>query len=226
MKDKRIAVLTIGQSPRVDVMPDIEAILGDEIQIIEYGILDPYEEEEAIEALKPKEGESILVSRLASGRGILMSEEKVHLLVQESISMIENMGIQKLLLLCTGEFPDYEYNGLLMKPYDIVHNIVKSLAGDKKVGIIVPDEKQKNKAYENWGKTKVDIVPKSASPYIGDFTDLINVSDEFKEEEVSFIVLDCMGYSSEMKKIVQERSEKPVILSRTIIARVIKELFL
>ena len=47
----KIGILTIGQSPRVDVIPDMKDVLGNEIQIIEHGILDKFEEEEAINAL-------------------------------------------------------------------------------------------------------------------------------------------------------------------------------
>ncbi len=35
-----IGTVTIGQSPRVDLIPELRAILGEEVQIIEAGALD------------------------------------------------------------------------------------------------------------------------------------------------------------------------------------------
>lgn len=37
---KNLGVVTIGQVPRVDLVPEIRSILGEEIQIIEKGALD------------------------------------------------------------------------------------------------------------------------------------------------------------------------------------------
>ena len=45
-KQKTLALLTIGQSPRVDLTDDVLSRLPDDIRIVEYGALDPYTLEE------------------------------------------------------------------------------------------------------------------------------------------------------------------------------------
>lgn len=45
-KQKTLALLTIGQSPRVDLTGDVLSRLPDDIRIVEYGALDPYTLEE------------------------------------------------------------------------------------------------------------------------------------------------------------------------------------
>ena len=50
----KIGLITIGQSPRVDVVPEMVQILGD-VDIIECGALDNLTAEE-IQKLAPKEG--------------------------------------------------------------------------------------------------------------------------------------------------------------------------
>ncbi|WP_037193644.1 AroM family protein, partial [Rhodococcus rhodochrous] len=45
-----------------------------------------------------------------------------------------------------------------------------------------------------------------------------------KEHDVDLILLDCMGYTEEMKRTVKQITGKPVILSRTLVARVLGEL--
>ena len=37
---KKIGMITIGQSPRVDIVPEIKEILGEEIEVLEAGALD------------------------------------------------------------------------------------------------------------------------------------------------------------------------------------------
>lgn len=221
----KVGILTIGQSPRVDVIPDMKDVLGNEIQIIEHGILDKFEEEEAINALYPEKNDTVLVSRLRTGKEVKMAEDKVYPLVQEYILAMESENIHKVLLLCTGKFPDFKFDGILIKPFDIVHSVVKTLANGRKVGLIVPNEDQICSSTKLWSETGVNTLAKSVSPYDTNIEKLMKVSEDFKDDDVPFIVLDCMGYSVKMKKIVQERSGKPVILSRTIVARVIKELF-
>ena len=45
-----------------------------------------------------------------------------------------------------------------------------------------------------------------------------------KKHNVKLIVMDCPGYTMEAKKIVQEVTGKPVVLVRTAIAAMIKQL--
>ena len=45
-----------------------------------------------------------------------------------------------------------------------------------------------------------------------------------KEMDVDLIVMDCIGYDMAMKKKVVEITTKPVVLARTIVARVVGEI--
>ena len=47
---------------------------------------------------------------------------------------------------------------------------------------------------------------------------------EIRPEETDLIVLDCIGYTMEMKEQIHQLTGKPVILPRTLTARVIREL--
>lgn len=50
----KIGAVTIGQSPRVDVTPDIMPIFGEQVELIQAGALDGLSREE-IERMAPKE---------------------------------------------------------------------------------------------------------------------------------------------------------------------------
>lgn len=62
----KIGAVTIGQSPRTDVMADMKAILGEEVEVLEAGALDGISMEE-IKQMEPAKGDYVLVSRLQNG---------------------------------------------------------------------------------------------------------------------------------------------------------------
>jgi protein AroM len=45
-----------------------------------------------------------------------------------------------------------------------------------------------------------------------------------KKEQVEIILMDCMGYVEEMRNSLQEITKTPVILSNTIMAKIISEI--
>ena len=45
---KKIGAITVGQSPRVDLIPEIQPILGDSVEIIQAGTLDGLSKEEKV----------------------------------------------------------------------------------------------------------------------------------------------------------------------------------
>ena len=59
-----IGLITVGQAPRSDVVPDMAAILGGDVEIVEAGALDGLTREE-IAPLAPEGDDEIIVTRLA-----------------------------------------------------------------------------------------------------------------------------------------------------------------
>ena len=68
-----VGLVTIGQSPRPDVVPDMAEITGPGVEIREAGALDGLGRA-AIDALAPREGDEILVTRLADGAPVFLSD--------------------------------------------------------------------------------------------------------------------------------------------------------
>ena len=219
---KKVAAITIGQSPRVDLVPEISKYLSDDIEIVEYGILDPYTYEEAEAILKPNQGDHVLVSRMRDGRQIKMNEHMVYGLVQDCIHKIEKEGINTIFLMCTGKFPQFEHKGLFLEPFSLIHSIVNNIT-DSQIGIIVPDVSQIPQSIKYWNESGNDIVIRTASPYKNFEKEVEKIALELKEKDIPLIVMDCMGYSSKMKETVKELTEKPVLLPRVIMAKLLEE---
>ena len=53
--------------------------------------------------------------------------------------------------------------------------------------------------------------------------ELEKAAEEIKNSEADLIVLDCIGYTQEMKKMFAEKTGKKVVLPRTLLARVVSE---
>ncbi|WP_082447506.1 AroM family protein [Youngiibacter fragilis] len=81
-------------------------------------------------------------------------------------------------------------------------------------GVIVPGKAQEEQAARSGVETEVA----SGSPYIG-MHELEAAARRLEGKDVSFICLDCMGCTAEMKRRVSETEGRPVILQWTLIAR-------
>lgn len=218
----KIAFLTIGQSPRIDIMQDIKSLLPSNIEIIEIGALDNLNEKEinSIAPSKKKEKE-VLVSRLRDGKQIIISKRKLIPLLKKCIENIEK-HVDGIVLLCTDDFPEINSKKILIKPYELLNSFVSIING-KILGIVVPLKEQINFAKKRWGKIfSKKIIVHSYSPYTNEEIKIKDFED-FKFADL--IVLDCIGYTIKHKIFMYEIFKKPIILPRTLIARTINEIY-
>ena len=73
---KKIGAITVGQTPRTDLIHEIAPILGDSIEIIQMGGLDGLTKEE-IQTMTPAPGDHVLVSRLKDGSSVSFGESHI-----------------------------------------------------------------------------------------------------------------------------------------------------
>ncbi|PJI09282.1 MULTISPECIES: AroM family protein [Clostridium] len=220
---KKVGAITVGQSPRIDVIPEMKMVLGEEIEVIEIGALDGLSKEE-INEFKPEEGDYVLVSRLNDGTSASFAEKHIIPRLQNCIEYLEEAGAEIIVFICTGAFPNaFKSNKLLLYPQRLLYSLVPELAVNEKIGVFVPLEKQKRQSYDKWSESGKKIEVVSGSPY-DNIEKLTKASIELKEKDVDVIVLDCIGYNLKMKNLIREITGKPVILPRTIVSRVVREM--
>lgn len=219
-----LAAITIGQSPRVDMTGDMLALLSENIELVEYGALDGFSYEEANSRFSPSDNDDVLVTRMRDGSQIRLAERHVVPLVQDCITRAEKDGVSGIILLCTGKFPKFIHEKLLIIPQPIFQSTAEKLSGSTRVGVIVPDKDQEEQVAGWWKISGVDTEVASGSPYLG-MHEVEAAANRLKGKDISFICLDCMGYTLEMKRRVSEITGKPVILPRTLIARLADELY-
>lgn len=219
---KRLGVVTIGQAPRVDLTPEIRSILGEGTQIIERGALDGLSFKE-VEAFYPERGDEVLVTRMTDGASVTVAERYVYPRLKAQVEGLVSAGVNIILVACTGEFPPFASSALIVYPQRILYHVVVSLAQGLKLGVLIPDELQVLSAERRWSPTAREVVAEAASPYVG-IKGVESAADSLLTSGVDIVVMDCMGYTAEMKELVYERVRKPVILARSISAKVVSEL--
>ena len=127
---KNLGVVTIGQAPRVDLVPEIRSILGEEIQIIEKGALDGLSLKE-VETFYPRKDDEVLVTRMADGTSVTVAEKYIYPRLKDQVKSLELEGVKVILLACTGEFPPFDSSSLIVYPQKVLYHVVVSLAGFK-----------------------------------------------------------------------------------------------
>lgn len=223
---KKLGVITIGEAPREDIQPLFERYLGSLANVIQVGVLDGMTKEQAEISFQPVPNEYTMTSKFRNGDSIEMSRDKITPIVQQKIDDLEEQGCRQILLLCTGVFYGLQTKkAVFIEPEKIIVPTISSLVKDHKLGIIGPLEKQPKLLAEKWSDLAQAPVYVSASPYTYDKSVFQVATQELKDENVSLILLDCMGYTEEMKRVVlREAGDIPIILSNVLVIKIVSEL--
>jgi protein AroM len=221
---KKLGAITIGQSPRNDVIPEMIPYFGDNVEVIQAGALDGLTYEEILK-FKPEDDDYVLVSKLRDGRSVKFAERFILPRLQSCIDKLEAEGADVILFICTGVFPDiFKSSKPILYPQKILHGVTPRLVDKGKIAVITPDKAQIVQSQKKWCETCSDIIVVNGSPYEHDseIDDAINELN--KHSNVDIIAMDCIGYTQAMKNKVSEGTGKPVVLARTIVARVLGEI--
>jgi protein AroM len=218
---KKIGMLTIGQSPRDDIVPGLMEILGEGYEIVEAGALDDHTLEE-IKRIDLNHQHYILVSRMRDGAEIKITKKYVVPLMQRQLDKIEGQGVRLTVIMCTGKFPHFNSKGLVVTPSEILRGVVEGALKVGRLGVVFPAAEQKVYAEEEFGRPGVEVYADHVSPY--EASDVEGLLMRLKEQDLDLIFLNCFGFPRQLKEKIVEATGKPVIQSNALIARLLKEL--
>lgn len=219
----KIGAITIGQSPRTDVLPEINRLLGD-IIVEQRGALDGLSFEE-IRQFAPQAGDYVLVTRLNDGRSVQIAEQHILPRMQNHINSLCRQGVDGILLLCTGEFSAFAAPRPLLYPQQMLQSFVQSTVSQQTLGILMPSADQLEQAAARWHKVGCpQVFVAAANPYQS-ADSVTETAMVLKQQGAHVLVMDCIGYTWAMKKAAAAATGLPVILPRTVAARAVAELF-
>lgn len=231
-------LVTIGQSPRDDVVPELLSRVADRVrvrlQVTVRGALDGLTDGE-IAALAPQPGEPVLVTRLRDGRAVTLAEPRVMPLLQAAVDQVTRDGAAVVVLLCTG----VAETGVrcprpLLIPGPLLRGLVALSAPGARLGVLVPAHEQVRDAEASWAAaggpgTRGAVVPGksgtggrqlhvlTASPY-GPAYRLEAAAHRLAAWRPDLVVLDCLGFGERTQHIVADLTKVPVLLPRAVLA--------
>lgn len=217
-----VGIVTIGQSPRTDVVPDIAARLPPGTLLVERGALDEAEPAE-LDRLVPRPGEDLLVTRLRDGTEVTLAEARLMPLVRAAVDHVTERGATIVALLCTGPLAPLPSPVPLLLPGRLVTDLVAAAATGARLGVIVPAPGQIASARAHWSAAAGAVLPLAASPY-GSPEALRRAATTLAAWRPDLVVLDCLGFDGPMKRMVAELAGVPAILPRTVLADAITAL--
>ena len=220
-----IGLVTIGQSPRSDVVPDMAAILGPAVEIREAGALDGLARSE-IDALAPTGDDEILVTRLRDGTSVFVGKPKIVALVEARIAALERDGAGLTALLCTGAFPRLRATRPLIQPPPAcaVQRCTGRTSWPGRLGVLTPSARHVPQTEARWRRDGFDAVVAPLSPYEEeDAAALRRAARAMTEGGAGLIVMDCMGFRRKTRDELRALTGVPVLLANLLLARVIAE---
>ena len=214
-------LITIGQSPRVDMVPEMSGWLGS-ARILERGALDGMDGT-GISSLRPGPDDYPLVTRLGDGSSVTIAKRKLLPRIQSAITELEDEGSDVVVLVCTGEFPEFRHRVPLLTAERLFVDGARAIAQGARVGVLCPLSEQADLTRRKWSFLGEGLHVDAGSPYGGALEVLRAPARRLGKSGVDYIVLDCMGYTQEMKELVSREAGAPAILARSVVARLAAE---
>ncbi|WP_034911608.1 AroM family protein [Erwinia sp. 9145] len=225
MSVSKIGTLTIGQAPRSDITPILEAALPEHVTCVHAGVLDGLSEEEIAARFPVQQGHGVLTSRLLNGSAVVMGKPAVGAAVQKKIDWLAAEGCQIIALLCTGEFHGLNCDGAwLIEPDRILPPTLNALVGNRRAGILVPLESQIASELTKWKGAAIAPVFAVASPYTATEQQIADAARSLEAQGAEIILTDCMGYTGWHREICSQHVELPVVLSNQLLADLLRNM--
>ena len=225
MAERVLGTLTIGQAPRLDVIPIIDRHVPAAVRRIHRGVLDGMTRRDIDARYRPEPDEPVLVTRLQDGAEVVLSRRRMRDGVREALDRLEADGCDAILLLCTGTFDGLECRrAWLIEPDHIIPGTVAGLIERRQLGIIVPIAGQIESEAGKWRALAQPPIFAAASPYADTSDALAAAGAELKSQSAEAVLLDCIGFTEHHRAALAGLG-LPVILSNAVVAKALGELF-
>ena len=218
-----IGAVTIGQSPRDDILPEIVELLPYGTQIIEQGALDTIAPGD-LSLLAPAEDDDALVTRLRNGEEVRVAEARLRPLLQGAVDDVCERGADLVAILCTGVIPGVRCPARVLLAGPIVRSLASAMTGTTaRLAVIVPACDQLEAAREEWGSVASRPQVMAASPY-GAPDEIVAAARTLAGWHPDLVVLDCLGFDRAAQRLVRDSVRAPVLLPRIALAGTIAAL--
>ena len=220
----RVGLITVGQAPRSDVVPDMAAILGSDVEILESGALDGLSLEQ-IEPLAPEGDDEILVTRLADGSSVFVGKKHIIPRVEAKIAALEDRGAALTVLLCTGAFPKLAARRPFLEPQQLLLGLLRAMTFPGRLGVLTPSERHVPQTGARWRAAGFDAHVVPLSPYEEDDPAAVRrAADVLRAGDAGLVVMDCIGFRRKTRDEIAHLVGAPTLVANLLVARVAAEI--
>jgi protein AroM len=225
MTARKLGTLTIGQAPRADITPILDAVIDAGTPRRHAGVLDGLSRAEIERDFAARPGEAMLITKLLDGSSVIIDRSKTEAAAQAKLAMLEAEGCSTILMLCTGHFETLSCErARLIEPDRILPPTVAALTHGARLGIIVPIPEQIASEAGKWVALGREPLYGAASPYAEASPALAQAARDLAERGAQILLMDCMGFVEGHRREAAEASGLPVILSNSLIAKLVSEI--
>ncbi len=217
-----LGLVTIGQAPRVDLTPDILPVLGD-LAVVEHGALDDLAPDD-LSSVAPDTGEAPLVSRLRDGGSVRIGHRALVPLLADAVDRCAADGARAALVLCTGHLGQVPAAIPVLYAEPLAQSGVHGIIGPDRLGVVNPLADQVDESTGRWSaRLGRPVLGAHADPYTAPVDAVAVAAEALARRGAQWVFLDCIGYSETMRRAAAEASGLPVLLARTLAARLAVE---
>jgi DNA-binding CsgD family transcriptional regulator len=214
---RRVASLTVGQTPRSGLMPDILDRMPIVVEVQEFGALDGLTDRD-IAALAPRADESSLVTRLRDGRDVIVSRQRVAERLEVICLSIDPLQFDLVIVLSTGLFREFESPCPMVNAQRAIDAAIATMAASgQTVGVVYPLHRQ---VVENAGYSVPGLALRFSHAGSGQADELRQAADALAGCDL--VILNSVGFVEADRAAIAGRTGRPVILARRVVAGAIR----
>lgn len=219
-----IGFATIGQSPRVDLVPYLVERLGTPVKVLERGVMDGLDAAQ-LAALDRGDDGLHMVTKLRDGGSARIAYELAVPRMQAEVDALVAEGADLVVILCGADWSALTASVPIVNPGKLFPNVVEALAKGSKLGVVKPAAHQIAPTEQQYRVLGLDAVVTAAFPYDDQADDAARAAGrQLREAGAELVWMTCVGMNESMRAALREELDVPVILARSLLARVIGEL--
>ncbi|MEM4219652.1 MAG: AroM family protein, partial [Candidatus Caldarchaeum sp.] len=136
------------------------------------------------------------------------------------------INVDAVVIMCSGEFPEFESYSIVIYPDKILKGIVSSIHYKGNAAVLVPSTDHLQYGYNKWSKYFPEPLIVPISPYTAGLDEFVQVGQRLRKADVKLVVMDCVGYSFRQKKALRKTAPSAKIMStRGVVGKIVSELF-
>lgn len=221
MNGAKLGTVTIGQSPRPDVTPILDAYVPAGVPRLHMGVLDGLGDDDIAARFSPRPRERRLLTRLAAGRSLELDAEAVEQELQARVRHLEQAGCTVIVTLCTGlSRSPRTTRAWLIEPDRLLPPLVTKMIGARRLGVMVPLDSQVQTERRKWDGMQVPAVVAVANPYEDGEDSVTAAASELMRSGANVLLLDDIGCTARHQRAARAATGLPVLLSTVLVARV------